>query len=182
MSMVVVLMFSLLKPACSRWGTWVSWKSLTDTVSWSKRGRSQLYHLPWNYHSSEFMLHPAHPAGGWGGLCVPLLDNFIHAKTLCDAGLSVNQDVPQTSCRCCRTWSWAARPRKSGCSRWGRHQASASCGHDPGKQTQTQLSQPCVAVRPPYVHQITPRTWPVPPVHDQCHQSLILFILSLNHF
>lgn len=30
MSMVVVLIFSFLKPASSRWGIWVSWKSLTD--------------------------------------------------------------------------------------------------------------------------------------------------------
>lgn len=54
-------------------------------------------------------------------------------------------DKPQTSSRCCRIWSWAARPRRSGCSRWGRHRSSASCERDPAHTH----SQVC-----------TVRTWP----------------------
>lgn len=46
MSMVVVLIFSFLKPAWSRWGTWVSWKTLTNSERWSPWGRSQLYRGP----------------------------------------------------------------------------------------------------------------------------------------
>lgn len=93
-------------------------------------------------------------------------------------GMRHGSDVPQTSSRCCRTWSWAARPRRWGCSRWGRRRASGACERDPANQQRLLISR----LLAPVSAMVSKKLYPSPKIHYIYHEWMFADTAQFSFF